>query len=187
MIRRHTCSIPKEVIFPGLLYCDSRWSQTCYRHSKACPRHSQTCHQYSQTSHWRSQVLRGATEVFSGAPWCFQTYHNHSHGTAVLVIRDLSYSKGRLECPPMVWYSPEIDTSKFTLQILSDASRVSQGLKYISLMFYRNPVECIEFLTPQPVFRELMSYAPTKEFHQAEECIYSDVKSNDWWRNELVH
>jgi len=52
--------------------------------------------------------------------------------------------------------------------------------------FYRNPVECIEFLMQQPGFREHMSYAPAKEFNDAEEHIYSEVKSSDWWWNEQV-
>jgi len=47
--------------------------------------------------------------------------------------------------------------------------------------FYRNLVEYIEFLMQQPAFREHMSYAPAKEFNDAEECIYSEVKSSDWW------
>jgi len=34
--------------------------------------------------------------------------------------------------------------------------------------FHRNPVECIEFLMQQPAFREHMSYAPAKEFNDAE-------------------
>ena len=52
--------------------------------------------------------------------------------------------------------------------------------------FDRNPVECIEFLMQQPAFREHMSYGPAKEFIDAEECIYSEVKSSDWWWNEQV-
>jgi len=39
-----------------------------------------------------SLTLRGASKVLSGAPTCSQTYHNHSHGTPVPVIRDPSYS-----------------------------------------------------------------------------------------------
>jgi len=46
---------------------------------------------------------------------------------------------------------------------------------------YHNPVECIEFLMQQPAFREHMSYAPAKEFNEAEEHIYSEVKSSNWW------
>jgi len=42
--------------------------------------------------------------------------------------------------------------------------------------FYPNPVECIEFLMQQPVFREHMLYAAAKEFNDAEEHIYSGVK-----------
>jgi len=76
----------------------------------------------------------GAPKVLSDAPTCSQTYHNQSHGTPVPVIRDPSYSRGRPECPPNVWYSPQIDASKFTLHILSDTPGGSHWLKYILLM-----------------------------------------------------
>jgi len=120
MISRRTSSVPKEDVFPRLLYCDSRCSQTCRRGSQAC--------------HRRSHVLPGAPEVLSGALRCSQTYHNHSHGTRVPVIRDPSYSQSRPECPPRVWYSPEIDASKFALHILSDTPGGFQRLRYIVLM-----------------------------------------------------
>jgi len=81
-----------------------------------------------------SPVLPGAPKVLSSAPRYSQTYHNHSHGTPGAVIRDPSYSGGRPECPPRVWYSPEIDASTFTLHILSDTPGVFQWLKYILLM-----------------------------------------------------
>jgi len=51
---------------------------------------------------------------------------------------------------------------------------------------YRNPVECIEFLMQQPAYREHMSYAPAKEFNDAEERLFSEVISSDWWWNEQV-
>jgi hypothetical protein len=57
---------------------------------------------------------------------------------------------------------------------------------YYTRFFYRNPVECIEFLMQQPTFREHMSDAPAKEFNDTEERIYSEVKSSDWWWNEQV-
>ena len=41
-------------------------------------------------------------------------------GAPRLVVGAPSYSEGQQECPPRVWYSPEIDASKFTLHILSD-------------------------------------------------------------------
>jgi hypothetical protein len=50
--------------------------------------------------------------------------------------------------------------------------------------FHRNDVEFIEFLMQQPAFREHMSYTSAKEFNDAEERIYSEVKSSDWWCNE---
>jgi len=102
-------------------------SQTCHWHSQACHRCSQDCRQCSH-------MLLGARKVLSGTPRCSQTYHNHSHGTPVPVIRDPSYSERRPECPPKVWYSPEIDASKFTLHILSDTPGGFQRLKYILLM-----------------------------------------------------
>jgi len=83
------------------------------------PRCSQACRQCSQ-------VLPCAPKVLSGAPRCSQTYHNHSHGTPVPVIRDPSYSKGWPEYPPRVSYSPDIEASKFTLHILSDTPGGSQ-------------------------------------------------------------
>jgi hypothetical protein len=55
------------------------------------------------------------------------------------------------------------------------------------VFFYCNPVECIEFLMQQPAFREHMSYAPANEFNDAEDRIYSEVKSSDWWWNEQIH
>jgi len=52
--------------------------------------------------------------------------------------------------------------------------------------FNCNPVGCVEFLMQQPAFKEHKSYAPAKEFNDAEERIYSKVKSSDWWWNEEV-
>jgi len=51
--------------------------------------------------------------VIQGAP-------RHVIGAPRLVAGAPSYSEGWQECPPRVWYSPEIDASKFTLHILSD-------------------------------------------------------------------
>jgi len=50
-----------------------------------------------------------------------------------------------------------------------------------------NSGERIEILMQQPAFREHMSYAPAKEFNDAEERIYSEVKWSNWWWNEQVH
>jgi len=82
-----------------------------------------------------SQVLPSEPNILSGAPMYSQTCHNHSHGTPVQVIGDLSYSGGRPECPPRVWYSPDNDPSKFALHILSDPPEGFQWLKCILLMW----------------------------------------------------
>jgi hypothetical protein len=78
-------------------------------------------------------VLPHGPKAFSSALRCSQTYHNHSYGTPVSVIRDPSYTDGWQEIPHRVWYSPEIDASKFTLCILSDTPGGFQWRKYILL------------------------------------------------------
>jgi len=45
--------------------------------------------------------------------------------------------------------------------------------------FYCNPVECIEFLMLQPVFRVQMLHAPAMEVNDDGDRIYSEVKSSD--------
>jgi len=88
----------------------------------------------SQACCRRSQMLPGAPKVSSGTPRYSQNHLNHSHGTPVPVVRDLSYSEGRPESTPRVWYASQIDTSKFTLRIISDTPGVFQWLKYILMM-----------------------------------------------------
>jgi len=80
------------------------------------------------------RVSLGLSHWLGDSPGYSQTSHNRSHGAPLPVIRDPSYSDGRPECPPTVWFSPEIDASKCTLRHLSDTPRGSQGLKYILLM-----------------------------------------------------
>jgi hypothetical protein len=72
------------------------------------------------------RVSLGFPHWLGDSPRCSQTSHNRSHGAPVPVIRDPSYSDGRPECPPRVWFSPEIDASKFTLRLLSDTPGGSQ-------------------------------------------------------------
>jgi len=81
-----------------------------------------------------SPVDIGASKVLTDGPKCSKTYHNHSHGTPVWVIRNPIYFEGRQEWAPRVWYSPEIDASKFTLHILSDTPEGFQWLKSIFQM-----------------------------------------------------
>jgi len=129
LIFRRTCSVLKKV-FPDC----STVTRGAPRFVTGAPWFVTGAPSCSQACPWCSQMLPAAPKVLSGTPRCSQTYHNHSHGTPVAVIRDPRYSEGRQECPPMVWYSPEIDTSKFTLHILSDTPGVFQWLKYILLM-----------------------------------------------------
>jgi len=148
MIFRRTRNIPEQDAFLILFYGDLRCSQPCCRRSQNCRPHPQTVSRCSQTYRWCSQtchrrsqdycrcslVLPGAPNILSGGPRCSQSCHNQSHGTPVPVIIDPSYSEGQPKCPLTVWYSPAIDTSKFTLHILSDTPGGPQRLKYILLM-----------------------------------------------------
>jgi len=89
-----------------------------------------------------SATLPGAPKVLFGTPTYSQTYHNHSHGTPVPVMRDPSNSQGGPECPPRVWYSPAIEASKFTLHIFSDTPGGFQWLQYILLMSWES-IHCL--------------------------------------------
>jgi hypothetical protein len=139
MISSHTYDVPKDVVFPSLLYSDSRCFQPC-------------C--------WRSQVLAGLLLALLGgprlaisAPRCSQTYHNRFNSTVVPVTRDPSYTGARPECPPTVWYSSEIDVSQFTLYIIWDTPGGSQWLKSILLMVAQinwNRRSSILVRAPQP-------------------------------------
>jgi len=147
------------------------------------PTCSQACRRRSQAYPGRSQVLPGASKVLSSAPRYSQTYHHHSHGTPVAVIRDPSYSEGRLECPPRVWYSPEIDSSKFTFHILSDTPGVFQWLKYILLM------SCDYLFSNRNISRHLVSQCVSQLYY----CLtviwlYGDCSRdiNQWPTNILA-
>lgn len=52
---------------------------------------------------------------------------------------------------------------------------------------YRNSGECIELLKQQLVSREYMLYSLAKEFNNAEDYTYLEVKSTNWWWIEPVH
>ena len=72
------------------------------------------------------RVSLGFLHWLGDSPRCSQTSHNRSHGAPVPVIRYPSSSDGRPECPPSVWFTPDIDASKFTLRLLSDTPGGSQ-------------------------------------------------------------
>ena len=89
-------------------------------------------------------------------------------GAPRLVAGAPSYSAGRQDCPPRVWYSPEIDASKFTLHILSDTPGGFQWLKYIVLMI----LGC-RWLAPQAIGREeKLMVNEIKHFHSCEHWFF---------------
>jgi len=76
MISRRASSVPKEdVVFPRLLYCDLRCSQTCWRGSQACCRGSQTCCRGSQACRRRSQAC---SQYFQASSQRSQACHQRS-------------------------------------------------------------------------------------------------------------
>jgi len=82
-------------------------------------------------------VCPGLSPALPGAPRLVVS-------TPRLVAGAPSYSDSRQECPPRVWYSPEIHASKFTLHILSDTPGGFQWLKYILLMWFLSGAWCFQ-------------------------------------------
>jgi hypothetical protein len=74
-----------------------------------------------------SPVLPGVSPVLPGAQRLVVRAPS-------VVVGAPSYSECRQECSPRVWYSPEMEASKFTLHIHSDTPGGSQRLNYILLM-----------------------------------------------------
>jgi len=86
-------------------------------------------HRHSQVHPKFAPALWRASKLFTITPIVLLYQSSEIPVTPVPVVRDPSYSEGLPECPPRVWYSPEIDTSKFTLHILSDTPGVFQTMK----------------------------------------------------------
>jgi hypothetical protein len=116
-----------------------------------------------------SVTLPGAPKVLSSTPTFSKTYLNHSHGTPLNIIRYPSYSQGRPECPPRVWYSPESDASNFTIHILSDTPRGFQWLKYILLMRLSDVRVSIPWL-PACSQRSQIHWYQQSQFHPYLRC-----------------
>lgn len=51
------------------------------------------------------------------------------------------------------------------------------------VMFYRDPIECIQKLFSKPEFKGKMVYAPQKEFRadNEEDRVYSEMWTSNWW------
>lgn len=50
-----------------------------------------------------------------------------------------------------------------------------------STFFYRDIVQCVEYLLAQPAYREEVVYAPVQEYNDAGERLYSEMHTGDWW------
>ena len=99
--------------------------------------HSQRRWCFSQTAIQWFEVLPGMSPALPGLSPALP-------GAPRLVVGASSYSESQQECPPRVWYSPEIDASRFTLHILSDTPGGLQWLKYILLMCVQYPLKQIQ-------------------------------------------
>jgi len=122
------------------------------------------------------RLVVSAQGLVAGAPRCFQGHLKFSPAlwgvpkpitiAAGAVINYPSYSEGRPECPPRVWYSAEIDASKFTLHVLSDTPGVFQWLKYILLMWISSISLRSQFLLLQLFFDPFCTlYPPLSALH----------------------
>jgi len=121
-----------------------------------------------------SPALLGAPRLVVGAPR--------------LVAGAPSYSEGRQECPPRVWYSPAIDASKFTLHILSDTPGGFQWLKYILLMngSRKPPASCLQPSAKRPNWHRAKSRAnsvsPLSWSHTLMDVEELDGQWYIWWQ-----
>jgi len=104
----------------------NRWTISSSYDFQAHQQHSRRRCCVSQTALLWFEVLPDMSPALPGAPR--------------LVVGAPSYSKGWQECPPKVWYSPEIDASKFTLHILSDTPGGFKRLKFNLLMYATRPI-----------------------------------------------
>jgi len=127
MISWSISSSPREVVFPNLLYSDSRYSQTGHQGSQLLPGLLSAFPNLSP-------VFPGALQDLSHTPNCSQICQNQSHGTSIPAISNSRYSEWQEQYPPRAWYSAEIDTSKFTLHILSDPPCDFEWLQSILLI-----------------------------------------------------
>jgi len=71
-------------------------------------------------------ALPGSARVVVGAPMVVVGALMVVVGVPMVLIGAPSYSTGRLQCPPRVEYSFDIDPSIFTLHILPDTAGGSQ-------------------------------------------------------------
>jgi len=101
---------------------------------------------FSQTALLWFEVLQHLSPALSGAFWLVVDL-------SMLATSVPSYSEGQQEWPTTVLYSPEIDTSKFTLHILWDTPGGFRWLKSILLMYVESDVKvsvCL-FILPNTV------------------------------------
>jgi len=135
-----------------------------------------SCEQEYRLAHWyvKHNVSRAAVnELFRNPTMATVSNFTSSH-TIINQLNEISYTMGIDS-----WKS-----STVCYKCLADPNNLPDD--DYTVLFSCNPGECIEFLMKQPAFREHMPYAPAKEFDDAEERIYSEVKSSDWWWNEQV-
>ena len=52
---------------------------------------------------------------------------------------------------------------------------------YSSTFFYRDIVQCVEYLLSQPAYWDDIVYAPVREHNETGERLYSEMHTADWW------
>jgi len=114
-------------------YC---WTISSSHDFQVHQQHSQRRCCFSQNALLWFKVLPDLSPALSGLLPAHPGLPPALPGSPRFVVGGPRYSEGCQESPPRVWYSPEIDASKFTLHILSDTSGGFQWLKYILLMWH---------------------------------------------------
>ena len=113
----------------------NHWTISSSYDFQAYQQRSQSRYCLSQTALLCIEVLPAMLPALPGLSPVLPDAPRLVVGGPRLVASSPSYSEGRQEFPPRVWYSPEITASKFTLHILSDTPVGFQWLLYIMLMY----------------------------------------------------
>lgn len=53
--------------------------------------------------------------------------------------------------------------------------------EHASTFYYRDIVDCVEYLVAQPAYREDIVYAPVREYDESGGRLYSEMHTADWW------
>ena len=160
MISRRTSSVPKQdVVFPRLLYCDSRCSQTCRRRSQVCCRHSQVLPGLSSALPGLSRALPGTLKAGRNALLGSETLLKSTH-----LSLHFTFSQTLLEASS--------DYNRFCWWLCNTTHRLGDGQLAILGQRVRGSVRAIRAIRNTRVFLKETTVVAV-EYHSKGLCMDS--------------